>query len=176
MRKTLRPFCLLTKMQLIRKLTVLLLTLSLLNARATGYSQTITFSGKEVPLERVFGVIETQTGYTVFTNKELLKGTHPVSVSVNDMQLKTFLDLVFQQQPVNYEINNKTIFLKRKNVFASPNLAEESAGQLAERAAQKIGGTVANGEGQPLEGATIQVKGTNRSTTSGSGGVFSIDA
>ncbi|MBE7172435.1 MAG: SusC/RagA family TonB-linked outer membrane protein [Williamsia sp.] len=40
----------------------------------------------------------------------------------------------------------------------------------------RIGGTVANGEGQPLEGATIQVKGTNRSTTSGSGGVFSIDA
>lgn len=51
-----------TKTLLLMKLTFLLLTLVLLQAHASGVAQTITFSGKDVPLQKVFTAIEKQTG------------------------------------------------------------------------------------------------------------------
>ena len=70
---------LLTKTLLVMKLTILFLVLGLLTANANGISQTVTFSGKKVKLTKVFDAIESQTGYTIFGNKDLLKGIKPVS-------------------------------------------------------------------------------------------------
>ena len=153
---------------------MLLLTLGLLNARATGYSQTITFSGKGVTLEKVFLAVEVQTGYTVFANKDLLKGTRPVSVSVKDMLLTAFLDLAFQNQPVNYEVNNKTIFIKRKTAGAVTVQVTSAPG--TQLVPDRVRGTVSTAEGQPLAGATITVRGTRTSVTSGADGTFEINA
>jgi hypothetical protein len=43
---------------------------------------TVTFSGKNVELVKVFDAVEKQTGYTIFANKGLLKGIKPVSLTV----------------------------------------------------------------------------------------------
>ena len=68
----------LTKTLLIMKLTVVCLLMGLLTAHAESFSQTITFSGKNVAFTKVFDVIEKQTGYNLFANKGLLKVTKPV--------------------------------------------------------------------------------------------------
>src|SRR5688572_22743567 len=98
----------LKKTLLIMKLTVFFLGLGLLTAHAESHSQTVTFSGKNVTIAKLFNAIEKQTGYTFFANKGLLKSTKPVTVSVKDMPLTEFLDIAFKNQPVDYEINNKT--------------------------------------------------------------------
>lgn len=104
----------LTKMLFIMKLIAVLLLVGMLGASAKGRSQTITYSAKNAKIAQVFKAIETQTGYTVFANKDLLKGVKPVSVSARQMQLTEFLNAVLADQPIGYEIHNKTIFIKTR--------------------------------------------------------------
>src|SRR6188768_4465895 len=85
-----QTFRILTKTLLVMKLTILFMIAGLLHAQAGTFSQTITFSGKNVAITKVFKAIETQTGYTVFANKQLLKDIKPISLSVKDMPLNDF--------------------------------------------------------------------------------------
>src|SRR5882757_2358717 len=64
----------LIKTLLVMKLTILFLAFGLLTAHAESYSQTITFSGKNVSLVKIFNEVEQQTGFAVFANKDLLAG------------------------------------------------------------------------------------------------------
>ncbi|MFI5133283.1 MAG: SusC/RagA family TonB-linked outer membrane protein [Chitinophagales bacterium] len=159
------------------KLTIFFLALGLLNAHAEGFSQTVTFSEKNVAIVKVFNAIEEQTGYSVFANKGLLKGVKPVSLSVKDMPLKDFLDLAFQNQPIDYEINNKTIFIKEKVFLAPPTtVTPDQETTIKQNPLQQITGTISSSEGGPLEGASITIKGTKIGTTTNASGKFSINA
>src|ERR1700761_4992237 len=111
----------LTKILLVMKLTIALLVVGLLSAHAKTFSQTVTFSGKNVTMDKVFDVIQTQTGYNVFANKDLLQEIKPVTIYAKDMPLKDFLDAVLKNQPIDFVIENKTIFIKEKN--APPAMA-----------------------------------------------------
>jgi TonB-linked SusC/RagA family outer membrane protein len=161
-----------TKTMLKMKFTLFFVLLTLLQAQAEGFSQTVNFSGRKVGLPKIFEVVESQTGYSVFANKNLLKETRSVSVSVKNMPLKEFLDIVFRDQPVGYEINNKTIFLKKKMIpVTAPVKIEEQRSVF-----QTITGTVVDSSGVPLAGATITIKGSNISATTNDAGQFRIEA
>ncbi|MET0393260.1 MAG: SusC/RagA family TonB-linked outer membrane protein [Chitinophagaceae bacterium] len=156
------------------KLTIFFFVLGLFSAHAEGFSQTVTFSARNVTIAKVFDAIETQTGYTVFANKGLLKGVKPVSLSAQNMPLKEFLDVALRNQPIAYEINNKTIFIKKRLVDPAP---VTNVIQLpAPKPPLEITGTVVTAEGTALEGATVTVKGTNISTSTNAAGKFTINA
>lgn len=163
-----------TKTLLVMKLTIIFLALGLINAHAEGFSQTITFSGKKVTLAKVFAAVEKQTGYTIFANKGLLKEAKPVTLSVNDMPLTDFLDLAFQRQPIDYEINNKTIFIKER-ISAVP--VDNNATQpVVEKPSIEVRGVIRTSEGISLEGATVTIKGTTNSVVTDLEGRFMINA
>lgn len=169
-----RSWPLSTKTLLIMKLTVLFLALGLLNAQA-GVSQTISFAGKNVSLSEVFKAIEKQTGYTVFANKNSLKNVKGVSVSAKDMPLTQFLDMVFKDQNIDYEIRNKTIFLKQGSSAPPPPHNTQTAEKEKPPYIQ-ITGTVSGADSSVLEGATVAVKGTSISTVTNASGAFTINA
>jgi TonB-linked SusC/RagA family outer membrane protein len=161
------------------QLTIIFLVVGLPGLRAETLFQTISFSGRNAPVSRVFDVIEKQTGFTVFANKELLKGAKPVMVSVKNLPLKDFLDIVFRDQPVDYEIDNKTIFIKKKaGPGPSSNTPPSSNRQIVsgERSLLLVTGTIIDSAKVPVEGATVTVKGTNTSAVTNAGGRFSINA
>jgi TonB-linked SusC/RagA family outer membrane protein len=165
-----------TKTLLIMKLIIFFMLLGLFSANAKSNAQTVTFSGKNVTLIKVFDAVEKQTGYTFFANKGLLKNIKPVSLSVKDMPLKTFLDLAFQDQPVGYEINNNSVFIKEKT--APPGSAISNSGQqpvLKEVLRKEITGTVLSSDGGPLQGVSIIIKGTKIGTSTDASGKFSIN-
>ena len=110
-KKSPQQFRFITKTLLVMKLTLIFLIAGLLTAHAESYAQTVTFKGRNVAITKVFQEIEKQTGYTVFANKDLLKTVKPVSLSVENMPLNDFLTMVLQNQPVGYEIHNRTIFI-----------------------------------------------------------------
>ncbi|HSK13959.1 MAG TPA: carboxypeptidase-like regulatory domain-containing protein, partial [Phnomibacter sp.] len=158
------------------KLIMVLLLAGLLQAYAEGNAQQITYSGKNVGILQVFKVIEDQTGYSVFANKELLKGVSPVTVKAEKMPLKEFLDHALRDQPIGYEILSKTIFIKAKEV---PQTSVPSVTTIQDEEVvvpRDISGTVVSADGEPLAGATIVVKGTRISTSSGPDGQFVIAA
>jgi len=158
-----------TKTLMVMKLTVFLLGLCL-HVTATTVSQTITLSTRGSEIKKVFIAVEKQTGYTVFCNKELLQNTTPVSISVRNMELVDFLQTVLKDQPIGFYIENKTIVIRRKPVFGAP--APET---VAEVPLIEIRGRVLGENGEPVDGASINVKGTNIGTTTDANGFFTIN-
>lgn len=165
----------LTKMLFIMKLIAVLLLMGMLAASAKGRSQTITYSAKNAKIAQVFKAIETQTGYTVFANKDLLKGVKPVSVSARQMQLTEFLNAILADQPIGYEIHNKTIFIKNKPA-SQIIVSRPVTTVVAEPPPLELSGIVLSEDGSPLAGATVMIKGGRISVITTAEGRFSINA
>lgn len=163
------------KFLVIMKLTALLMTVAFLNVYATGTSQSVSFEGQNVPLERVFSVVEQQTGYYFLYPKKILKQSKPVSVRVNDMRLEQFLDLIFADQALKYTIGSRTINV---SIDRDSHRSSQSAsdGVIAEFELQPVPlkGIVRDDSGEPLPGATILVKNSTASAIADAEGVFEI--
>lgn len=152
----------LTKIFLVMRLTVILLAAAIFQANASGHAQTVTLSGKAIPIKQVFSAIKQQTGYVVFSNNNTINDTRNVSLSVRDMPLKDLLNEVLKDFPVTYVIKDKTIVLSRKtapagNILAPPNT---------------ITGTIRSATGEPLPGVSVRIKNTVSGTITGSDGSF----
>ena len=102
----------------------------------------------------------------VFYNLELLNHTTPVTLTAYNMPLTELLELVFRNQPVNFTIQEKTIILSPKEKDPAARL------QLFEPSTK---GQILDMDNQPLTNVSIRIRGTNRGTTSGAGGNFSLD-
>ena len=128
-------------------------------------AQSVTFSAKEVSLEKVFTAIKQQTGYAVFYTKSMLEQAKPVSINVKDVPLQQFLNQIMNGQPLEYVIENKTIMVVPKKVTA--NVA----------AVMPIEGTIRDAEtNSPLPGATVAVFTKGSFVTTDAKGHFSIAA
>ena len=86
------------------KLTAILLTITLLQVHAAGHSQTVTFSGNNMQLEKVFTVIKQQTGYMFLYTADVIKGAKKVNLHVKDASLEEVLSLALKDQQLGYHI------------------------------------------------------------------------
>jgi TonB-linked SusC/RagA family outer membrane protein len=152
------------------KLTVLFLTAFCLHVSARGVSQTITFSGKGVSLEKIFPVIEAQSGYVVFFNYNTLKDARPVSVAATRQPLQQFLKEILSGQSLVYEIKEKTIVISR--VPAAILEAHAPPVEIV------VNGRVTDSlTGLPLAGANVDVLGRGgRHTVTDHDGRFTVTA
>lgn len=160
-----------TKILLVMKLTALLLTVTFLQAYASGSAQSVTLSGKDIPLKRVFSAIKEQTGYVVFYNQNMLAGTKPVTLTVFNMPLTDLLTTVFTDQPVNFLIQDKTIILSRKMIVEK---APEFEDILQVDQYVPINGTIKSTEGEFLYGVSVRVKNSSIGTTTDHFGNFQL--
>lgn len=156
-----------TKLLLVMRLTIFFLTAAFLNVSAHGLAQTIHFSGKNVPLQQVFTVVEKQTGYVFLYNEATLKEAHPVTIAADDLPLDVFLARVLSDQPLSYAIRSRTVIISKKNM-PEPVKASTPVTVLA----GDVEGKIIDEDGKPLAGANVAVKGTERGTTSEADGSF----
>ncbi len=160
--------------QLLRaaRLTALQVLLFTLQLSANSYSQTVTFSGRNVPLERVFAVIERQTGYVCLYDYRQVSDARTVTITATNKPLKAFLDSCFRGQPFGYAIEDRSIMITsgRQSLHRPADTSLPAA--LAVK--MTIRGKVYNEEGQPLSGATITVIGTPIVVQTNEKGEFSL--
>ncbi|MBO9150770.1 SusC/RagA family TonB-linked outer membrane protein [Chitinophaga sp. GCM10012297] len=146
------------------KLTMFLLTFAFLQIHANGVAQSVTLSGKNMPLKDVFSAIRKQTGYVVFGKKEYLAEAKPVTLSVYNTPLKNVLEFALKDQQLVFEISDslKTIVLSRKP-------------ETAQRLPFTMEGMVINTRNRlSLPAATIQVKDRPGGTITDAGGRFKL--
>jgi TonB-linked SusC/RagA family outer membrane protein len=164
-----------TKIVRIVKLSMLLLTAAFLQVQATGLSQSVTLSGNNLEVKKVFATIRQQTGYVVFYRKGLLADAKPISVAVHDMPLTEFLDLVLKNQPFTYLILDRTISLSRK---PEPSVITRPAPSVDTTAPKPqlfpLIGRVLDENGNPLIGASVMIKNTATSVMTRDGGLFDL--
>lgn len=158
------------------RLPVLVLTLFLLlavcfQAEARNASQTISLNEQNATLEAVFKKIEQQTGYHFWYEDKLVKNAKRITIAVKDASLERVLQQCLKDQPLTYTIIEKTIVIKRSSLTAEISRSTTRGGGAAD---EVITGRVLNDKGQPVAGATIQVKGSATATSTNEEGRFSI--
>jgi TonB-linked SusC/RagA family outer membrane protein len=163
-----KTYCtrLLAKSFLIMKLTVLLMMIALLQARAGGIAQTVTLSLRNSPLDKVFTEIKKQTGYTFLYTDEQLALARTVTLEVQKQPLDKVLEQCFRSQPLIYDINGKTIIVKRRPAAAT---LLETAENLP------VKGKITDDKGEAVAGAAVQVKGTGRGAVTNENGEYEIN-
>ncbi len=152
------------------QLTAIFLLAAGLTASATGFSQKVTLSEKNAPLEKVFLEIKQQTGLEFLYTDEMLEGTSPVTISLHHAELSEVLAICFKDQPITFQILEKTIVVSKRE-------APKAIDDLEKRIDSAIGvikGTVLNDQGQGLSGATVMVKGSSKGTLTNEKGQFEI--
>ena len=171
--KFINHFKLLVSKQTLRimKLTAILLTIVFLNVNATGLSQTVTFSGNNILLEKVFTVIKKQTGYMFLYTADVVRNAKKVNIHVKNASLEDVLKEVLKDQPLKYMIQNKTIIIS-KNREAGDNTKPDNKEGAAPPV--DVRGRVLNHKGEPMAGANIKVKGTVIGGVTNADGFFEL--
>ena len=121
----------------------------------------ITLSLNNASLQKVIISIEAQTSYRFVYTSEQLQETNPVTISIKDIPLRTALDQCFHDQPLEFSLEEKYIILRNKQNGHKNELID-------------ITGTVKNEKGDPVNGATISIAGSDRATSTASDGSFSF--
>ncbi len=153
------------------KLTTVFIIAACLQVSASGYSQKVTLNQNNAPLQKVFEEIRRQTGFQFFYADETIQSAKNVTISIKKASIEQALALCFTDQQLGYSISENTIIVKRM-----PVVATEAVVPPAPPADIIIKGRITDETGQPLEGATILIKGSNLGTKTDANGYFSIDA
>ena len=161
------------QMLLTMKLTIVLMTVTLLQVHAGVFSQNVTISGQNLSLKAVFKELETQTGYSFFYNNLWLKDAKLVSINLRGVPLKEALRLCFAGQPLSYYIQNKTVFITEGRAAEPSDTARPGNGE-GQRSGnmELVRGKVVDEEGHELPGVTIMLKGTKQVWSTGQDGSF----
>jgi TonB-linked SusC/RagA family outer membrane protein len=148
-------------------LTCLLLLFSLLQVAASGFAQKITLSKRNITLEQLFKEIKSQSGYDFLYERAELKNARRIDINVNSADLKNVLENVFYRQPLTYTIDQNTIVIRKK---------EKSLIEIISDFLKKINinGKVVDANGNPLIGATVQVKNSSRTAVTNAEGRFQL--
>lgn len=153
------------------KLTAVILLAACLQVSAAGFSQQITLSEKNVPLEKIFSEIRKQTGYEFFYSTSMMESAKKVTINIKHASIKDVLDVCFNEQPLNYTIYEKTIIVKAKPQVTIPALP---GNPWPFAPPIDISGRVVDDKGEVVAGATVSVKGEQRSVSTDANGVFTI--
>jgi TonB-linked SusC/RagA family outer membrane protein len=159
-----------TKMIRVMKLIAIFLTAFCIQLSAHGFSQKISIDKTNAPLLEILRLINTQTGYMYSVNNETLAKAHPVTIKVNDASLDKVLSICFENQPLTYTVDEKIIIIREANKKAIS--LEEENNQVPPIT---VKGVITNESNQPVEGASIKVRGMEKGTSSNERGEFTLE-
>ncbi|WP_157305058.1 SusC/RagA family TonB-linked outer membrane protein [Chitinophaga tropicalis] len=135
----------------------IVITISLF-CNAASAQHRVSLSARQITIEEALRKIEAQTGYHAWTEDGVLEKAHKIDIDVNNLGLEQVLEIVFRNQPLAYKVIGQTIVVK---------LNKENPALLY------IKGIVVS-EGQPVESASVQLKGSARGVITGTKGEFSL--
>lgn len=131
---------------LVMKLTCTFLLLACLQVSAQGFGQgTVTISLKDMVMTEVFTEIEKQTTLAFLYKDELVKKDGLITIAVKDVKVQGALNICFAKKPLEYKVFKETI---------------------------DVTGIVLSEQEKQVEGVTVTIKGTEKSTFTNSKGEF----
>ena len=132
------------------KLTTVFIIAAFLQVSAASFAQTVTYKSKHASLEQIFTEIRKQTGFNVLVSYHNISDLQAQTVDFDKVPLKDVLDTILKDQPVTYEIQDKTILIKEK---PQPT---KILGLVGPRLVN-ITGTVVDSTGKPIQAATVAI-------------------
>ncbi|MCD2424906.1 SusC/RagA family TonB-linked outer membrane protein [Niabella pedocola] len=151
------------------KFSFILLTVACMQVAGRGVAQTVNITGRNITLEKVFSLIEHQTGYSFWYNAALVRKAKKVNLSLKDAPLNEALNACLKGQELSYRIVERVIIIRQQN---------EPPPQPVPTVPVVIGlrGIVKDEDGRPLESVTVKNLRTGKATVTGADGGFLIPA
>ncbi|HEV2478145.1 MAG TPA: TonB-dependent receptor [Puia sp.] len=144
------------------KLTAFLALIFCLQVSARVYSQKVSLSLTNVPLEKVFKEITRQTGYSFLYTDEVLNSTQNIDIRIKNVSLPVALDRCFKNQPLTWSIVERTVVVQRK-----PDYVPSPPGT-------DVHGRVTDSTGKAMAGVTVTLVGDRKGVETDEDGAFTI--
>jgi len=129
---------------------------------------------KNVLVTKIFATIEAQTDFKFTYNKKQVAGIRVERVSFKGEQLKTVLGYLEAKANLEFMVVNKSIGVKVVSAKRSMNNSRNDPPKEELLNLIITGKVIDAATGEPLVGATVQVKGTEVGTTTNSDGYFAF--
>lgn len=157
----------------IMKLTALLLTVAMMQVSANGFSQKLSFTLKDVSLEKAIQEIKKQSGYHFFYDYNSIRDAHPVTVRLKNATVAEALEAVLKGQMLEYSIEEKTIVVRKKPAGDGANTVNISIPEVI-KPPRNVSGRIIDTAGSAIQGASVKLLPGNKGTSTDVNGYFNI--
>ncbi len=151
----------------IMKLTTFLLFVFFVQVSAATNAQ-ITLSLKNESMRKALKNLSKQSGYDFIYADQDINLAKPISIKLQNVSLEKALELCFINQPLVYQVADKTVMIKRRE---EKGIIEKIIDYFQ---SIDVSGQITGENGEALAGASVTVKGTNRIVTTNQKGEFSF--
>lgn len=153
------------------KLTGILLTIACIQVSAGAFSQTISISKKNVPLRKVFALIQHQSGYLFFYNDVVVREAGNADLQIKNASIREAMDLALKGKPLSYTILDNYIVVGKMDHTINQVILDAANTDTT----FKIYGKVTDPENRPLSGVTVRIKGGTTGTTTDNQGLYTLE-
>ncbi len=130
-----------------------------------GVAQKVTIRATNETVEKVFEKLTSQTNYKFFYDQEVIQNIPRVTLDLKEVSLQHVLDNITSQTGLAFQISGTTIAVSLRS-----SLPPDSTRQIL----KNISGTILDDTGEPIIGASVQIKGGATGTISDFDGNFSL--
>ena len=151
------------------KLVSFLMLISVVSVTANSYSQQTKFNMnfENITVRQVFQHIEENSEFILLYSEESVDVNRRVDVTVNDENINSVLDQVFEGTHNRYEIHDRQIAILLKEKSELPSIFDPVQ-------KKNVTGQVNDASGQALPGVSIVIKGTTVGTITDFNGNFNL--
>ncbi|MVZ60630.1 SusC/RagA family TonB-linked outer membrane protein [Sphingobacterium humi] len=136
-----------------------LLGASLLQTKAEVFGQNLNIHAKDITFKELIQKIEGQSAYKFVYEDQVIRSARAKEINFRDQPIDEVLQVAIGDLPIQYEIIDHTVILKRGN---------------SQQKLKYYSGQIFDSKGNPLPQVTVKVKGTFRVTATDQQGKFSI--
>ncbi|WP_316792026.1 SusC/RagA family TonB-linked outer membrane protein [Pedobacter frigoris] len=98
------------------RLTTVLFLACLMQVSASTLAQRVTMSKSNATLRTIFKDLKAQTGYNFLYTERQLNNAVPVNLNLKNVEITEALKLIFEQQPFDYKVEDKTVMITERPV------------------------------------------------------------
>ena len=150
------------------RITLSFLFAGLLQVSGSVYSQQTKLNLKveKVNVSKVLKMIEDQSDFHFLYRSDYFNGIPEVTIDMKDAKLEEVLNKVIVPYGFTYEVDDRTVVIKRADSVPFINLVVQQKKELS--------GTVKDSNGLMLPGVSVVVKGTTVGTITDTNGLFKL--
>ncbi|WP_158674000.1 SusC/RagA family TonB-linked outer membrane protein [Pedobacter sp. KBW01] len=149
------------------KLIIVIMTAFMVQVSASTLAQNITLKADNISLREAFREIKKQTGYLVVYKTNVINGKPKVDVDLSNVPLEKAMGEILKDQDLEFSIRYNSVMIKEKE---KPSFLDRVVDALTPPI--DVRGVVLDEKGQPLPGATVNIKGSRLSIVSDKNGKF----
>src|SRR5690606_1880632 len=105
-------YLLFRKLWLIMRLTTIIILVTFMQVSASTFAQKVTLEYSNMSLKKIFKDLKSQTGYNFLYTERQMSVARPANIKVKDRVLSDVLAQIVKDQPLSYQLDNKTVVIR----------------------------------------------------------------